>query len=124
MERIVRTYLRKENGYTLIELVVTILLLGLICYFIAAMSVELLRGTNEQGLLVNVAALATAKMEEAARSGTNVNSQVWTQDNDLEWRRLVTTLKPGGCSPSLIEVKIEIRKNSNIVFSLENHIAG
>ena len=115
---------RAEKGYTLIELTITILLLGLICYFIAVMSVELLEGTTEQNLLVQVANLAIAKMEEATRTGTAVISQGWTQSGDLEWRRVVSTLKSDAGSPTLVEVKIEIRKNSDIVFSLENHIAG
>ena len=119
-----RNCLENEKGFTLIELVVTVLLLGLISYFIALMSVELLRGTTQQNILVNVAALATAKMEEAVRTGTDVSSQGWTASGDLQWRRTVTTLKSDNGDPTLVEVKIEIRKNSSVIFSLENHIAA
>jgi prepilin-type N-terminal cleavage/methylation domain-containing protein len=118
-----RVFLRKEKGYTLIELIVTILLLGMICYFVAVMSVELVEGTTEQNLLVNAATLAIDKMEEATRTGVNVASQGWTTSGDLEWRRTVTTLKSDG-GPTLVEVKIEIRKNSHIIFSIKNHIAA
>ena len=114
-----RMYLRKEKGYTLIELVITILLLGLVCYFIALMSVELLRGATEQNILVNVASLATAKMEEAVRTGTDVSSQGWTTSGDLQWRRTVTMLKSDNGDPTLVEVKIEVRKSSNIIFRLK-----
>ena len=119
-----RVYLRKKKGYTLVELITTILLLGLVCYFIALMSVELLRVTTQQNILVNVAALATAKMEEAVRTGTDVSSQGWTASGDLQWRRTVTTLKSDNGDPTLVEVKIEIRKNSSVIFSVENHIAA
>ena len=119
-----REFTNNEGGYTLIELVITILLSGLVCYFVAVMSVELLEGTTQQNRLVNVATLAIAKMEEAASTGTAVASQGWTPSGDLEWRRVVTTLKSDAGSPTLVEVRIEVRRNSSIIFSLVNHISG
>jgi len=116
--------LKNNKGYTLIELVITILVLGLVCYFIINMCTELLLGSTEQTQLVEEANLAQAKMEESVREGVNVSSQSWTTSGAYQWRRVVTTQKSDNCNATLVEVKIEIRKGSNVIFSLVNHIAG
>lgn len=119
-----KNFLKKNKGYTLIELVITILVLGLVCYFIINMCVELLLGSTEQTQLVEVANLASTEMEESFRAGVFVSAQGWTSSDVYEWRRTVTTLKSDGGNPTLVEVKIEIRRDSNTIYSLINHIAG
>ncbi len=119
-----RRYLENKEGYTLIELVITLLVLGLVCYFIINMCVELLLGSAEQTQLVEEVNLALAKMEESFRTGVFVSAQGWTSSGAYEWRRVVTTLKSDNGNPTLVEIKIEIRKGSNIIYSLVNHITG
>lgn len=119
-----KNILKKNKGYTLIELVITLLVLGLVCYFIINMCVELLLGSTEQTQLVEEVNLALAKMEESFRTGVFVSAQGWASSGAYEWRRLVTTLKSDNGNPTLVEIKIEIRKGSNIIYSLINHIAG
>jgi type II secretory pathway pseudopilin PulG len=119
-----KRFLKKSEGYTLIELTITIIVLGLVCYFVVNMCVELLAASAEQTQSVEGTNLAQSKMEEAERIGTSVSSQGWTTSGGYEWRRVVTTLKSQSGSPTLIEVKIEIRKNSVTFFSLTNHLSS
>ena len=114
----------KSAGYTLIELIITILVLGMVCYFVINMCVELLAASQEQTQWVEGINLAQSKMEEAERVGTSITSQDWTPSGGYEWRRVVTTLKSESGNPTLVEIKMEIRKNSQAFYTLLNHFAS
>jgi prepilin-type N-terminal cleavage/methylation domain-containing protein len=118
------TRIRKQNGYTLIELVITIVILGMMTYFLGSMCVELLAGSTQQTEQVEMVNLAISKMEEATRIGVNLSSQAWTSEPPYQWRRSVTTLKSYMGNPTLVTVAIEVKDALGQTFSLINHIEG
>jgi prepilin-type N-terminal cleavage/methylation domain-containing protein len=139
-----------QNGYTLIELVITIIILGLMTYFLGSMCVELLAGSTQQTEQVEMVNLAISQMEEAVKVGVSLTSQGWTSEPPYQWRRTVTTLKSDNGDPTLIKViigvryafapsvtplknyeieskieePIEVKKGSRQTYSLINHIGG
>lgn len=119
-----RMRLRNQNGYTLIELVITVVILGLMTYFLGNMCVELLAGSTQQIKQVEMMSLAISKMEEAIKIGVSLTSQGWTSEPPYQWRRTVTTLKSDGGNPTLVKVTIEAKDASEQTFSLINHIGG
>jgi len=116
--------MKNQKGYTLIELVITVVILGMLAYYLGKMGVELLAGSTQQGRQVEMVNLAISRMEEAIKSGVSVTSQGWTSQSPYQWRRSVTTLKSDAGSPTLVEVTIEVKDASGRIYSLITHIAN
>jgi prepilin-type N-terminal cleavage/methylation domain-containing protein len=116
--------LKKQIGYTLIELVVTIVILGLMTHFLGNMCVELLAGSTEEVEQVDMMNLAVSKMEEAIGIGLNLTSQAWTSEPPYQWRRIVTMLRSDNGNPTLLRVTIEVKDASQQTYSLINHLGG
>lgn len=114
----------KQNGYTLIELVITILILGMMTYFLGNMCGELLSGTTQEKKQVEMVSLAISKMEQATLMGVNLSSQDWTSETPYQWRRVVATLKSNTGNPILVKVTVEVKDALGQAFSLINHIQG
>jgi prepilin-type N-terminal cleavage/methylation domain-containing protein len=112
-----------ESGYTLIELIVTIAVIGLVAYSFSIMETGILSATAEDDLLSRAAHLAECKMEESIRTGVLVPAVDWTDADPFEWRRTVQVLKVTSTQPTLVEVEIQVRKGSAIVCSLTTHLA-
>lgn len=119
-----RKRLRNQDGYTLVELVITIVILGLMTYFLGSMCVELLAGSIQQTKQVEMLNLAISQMEEAIKIGVSLTSQGWTSESPYQWRRTVTTLKSDCGNPALVEVTIEVKDAFGQTYSLLNHIGG
>ncbi len=119
-----RKRLRNQDGYTLVELVITVVILGLMTYFLGRMGVELLAGSTQQTEQVEMLNLAISKMEKTTKIGVSVASQGWTSESPYQWRRSVTTLKSDAGNPTLVEVTIEVKDALGQTYSLINHIGG
>jgi hypothetical protein len=106
------------------EMIVTLLILGLIAYSFSNMHAHLLSASTEEDILYQATQLAESKLEDAITTGVSVLSQGWTASSPFEWRRIVTTLKPSAGDPTLVEVKVQVRKGNKVICSLVTHIAG
>ncbi|MBU8923384.1 MAG: prepilin-type N-terminal cleavage/methylation domain-containing protein [Bacteroidales bacterium] len=113
----------KETGFSLIELIITIAILGLIAYFFSVMQSSILTAASGDDQLTDAVKLAEGKMEVAIQAGTGIQPQDWTADGDLEWKRDVSVLKLDEGAPTLVEVRVSVRKGQSIVCSLFTHIA-
>ena len=113
----------EEAGFSLIELIVTIAIIGLIAYSFSVMQSGILAAASGDDQLTDAVKLAEGKMEEAIQTGAGIQSQSWTTDGDLEWKREVSVLKSDEGSPTLVEMTISVRTGQSIVCSLFTHIA-
>ncbi len=116
--------LDNKAGFTLIELVITICILGLIAYSFSVMQSCLLSAVKVDCEMTAAANLAESIMEESLRAGVGVESQGWVEKSGYEWRRTVVPLRSSGGNATLVEVKVEVRRNGGNLCSLITHIAG
>lgn len=116
--------MRDQKGYTLIELIVTLVILGLVVYFLVHFCSQVLVGSIEEEKLVQATNLAISQMERATSLGLSVTSQGWTSSSPFEWNRTVTVIRSDSLgNPTLLGVEIQVRENSSIVYSLRTHLA-
>lgn len=114
----------RQDGYTLVELVITIVVLGLTTHFLGSMCIGLLAGSIQQIKQVEMSNLAVSQMEEVVKTGVNVTSQGWTSVTPYQWRRIVNTLRSSDGNPTLVEVTIEVKDTFGQKYSLLNHLGG
>jgi prepilin-type N-terminal cleavage/methylation domain-containing protein len=112
-----------ESGFSLIELIVTIAILGLIAYSFSVMQSSILAAASGDDELTDAVKLAEGKMEEAIQEGAEIQSQGWTSDGNHEWKRDVSVLRSDEGDPSLVEMIVSVRRGQSIVCSLFTHIA-
>lgn len=116
--------LDEKDGFTLIELVITIGILGLIAYSYSVMQSNLLSAVKIDDEMSAAMRLAESMMEDSLRAGIGVESRGWIEASGYEWRRTVVPLKSSEGSITLVEVKVEVRRNGGNLCSLITHIAG
>ena len=114
---------KTTSGFTLIELMITIIILGLVGYSFSMMESHIVFETNDQKTLTKAVILAEEKMEGAVAEGTGIQSIDWTDCCGLEWRRSVNMLESEDGTPTLVEVTVEVRSNGKVVCSLYTHVA-
>jgi len=112
-----------SRGFSLIELVITIVIFGLVAYSFSLIQSHLNANSGKEILLTKSIVLAEKKMEEAIAEGVSVQSTGWNVEDELDWRRTVTVLRQSGSQPTLVEVRVDVRKNDKIIYSLFTHIA-
>ena len=112
-----------KRGFSLIELVITIVIFGFVAYSFSIIQSHLDINSGREILLTKSIVLAEKKMEEAIVEGISVQSTGWNNESGLEWRRTVTVLRQSGGQPTLIEVKIDVRKDGKVIYSLFTHMA-
>ena len=117
------TPVRDSRGFSLIELVITIVIFGFVAYSFSLIQSHLNANSGKEILLTKSIVLAEKKMEEAIAEGVSVQSTGWSVDGGLEWRRTISVLKQSGSQPTLVEVRVDVRKNEKIIYSLFTHIA-
>ncbi|MBN2072234.1 MAG: type II secretion system protein [Candidatus Krumholzibacteriota bacterium] len=113
-----------QSGFTLIELIITIVILGMIAYSFSSMYAGLLSASSHDDMMTRAAQIAENRMEDSVRSGVGIAPVSWTADSGYEWMRDVTVLKDSGGAPTLVKIEVRIRKDERIICSLVTHIAG
>ncbi len=112
-----------EKGFTLVELLITIAILGTVVYSFSIMQSQVLSAASEDDKLTGAVKVAEKRMEESILTGASVQPLDWTAEGDCEWRRTVTSLRSSGENPTLVEVRIVVRRENVIICSLVTHIA-
>lgn len=114
---------KKDGGFTLIELVVTIVLLGILAVPLFTLIANMMGGVGQHSESTEAVNLGISKMEEAVTAGVAA-----TEDSGYGgryyWVRDTTRLK-GAPADSLVKVEILIKRRpgSAAIFSLINHLA-
>jgi len=117
------TPVRDSRGFSLIELVITIVIFGFVAYSFSLIQSHLNANSGKEILLTKSIVLAEKKMEEAIAEGVSVQSTDWNVEGGLEWKRTISVLRQSGSQPTLVEVRVDVRKNEKIIYSLFTHIA-
>lgn len=114
---------RCPKGFTLIELVITIVLMGLLVIPLISMITELMRGSSQHAQNNAVVNLAISKMEEAVNTGVFTTKDS-AYASGYFWVRDTVNLK-GSPTDSLIAVEIIIKTKPGAqpIFTLKNHLA-
>ena len=116
--------MRNQKGYTLIELIITLVILGLVVYFLIHFCSQIIVGSEEEEKIVRATNLAISQMEGATSLGLSISSQDWTPSPPFEWNRAVRAIKSDSLgNPTLVEVEMQIRVNRDTVYSLITHLA-
>ncbi len=113
-----------ESGFSLIELIVTIAILGLVAYSFSVMQSGILAAASVDDELTDAVKLAEGKMEESIQQGTGIETLGWTLVGNFEWKRDVSVLKSDEGVPTLVEMTVSVRRGQSILCSLFTHIAG
>ncbi len=110
-------------GFSLVELIITIVIFGFIAYSFSMMQSHIVHQSVREKLLTKSFLLAEEKMEESIAEGVNVQPVDWTSEGGVEWRRSVSILQEQSGAPTLVEIWIDIRKDGKILCSLFTHVA-
>jgi len=110
-------------GYSLIELIVTVVILGLVVASFASFGSGILVQSAENDELAAAIRIARSRMEEAAGMGTGLVSTGWVASSSYEWRRQVDVLRADPNGPTLVEVRVYVRNSGGLICSLMTHIA-
>ncbi len=114
--------MRNQDGFSLMELLVTIVILGFVAYSFSTMQMHILYASVEEDDLFNAARLVENRMEETINLGVGTKTTKWIKSGEYEWKRTVTVLKKFGKNPTLVEVRIQVRKGKEQLCSLITHI--
>jgi len=117
------TPVKDNRGFSLIELVITIVIFGFVAYSFSLIQSHINVNSGREILLTKSMVLTEKKMEESIAVGVSVQSTGWNAVGELEWRRTVTVLRQSGSQPTLVELRVDVRKNDKIIYSLFTHIA-
>ncbi|MCD6380011.1 prepilin-type N-terminal cleavage/methylation domain-containing protein [bacterium] len=118
-----RRFAGNQSGFTLIELIITVIILGFIAYSFTNMGSHLLSTSTDNESLYRAVQISRNRMEEAVGIGTGVSSKGWTASSSLEWNREVTVLKSSDGQPSLVAIRVSVRKNGVVLCTLVTHMA-
>jgi len=113
-----------QGGFTLIELIITVIILGFIAYSFTNMGSHILSASTDNESLYRAVRIGRNIMESSVAVGTTVTAQGWTVSSSLEWRREVRVLKSSGGQPTLVAIRVSVRKNGAVLCSLITHTAG
>jgi prepilin-type N-terminal cleavage/methylation domain-containing protein len=111
------------SGYSLIELVISVVILGLVVSSFAAVGNHMLAASAENDRVSKAALIATTRMEESVRNGTGSVSAGWISDPPYQWKREVSVLKSDTEGPTLVQVRVTVRDDRGVICSLITHLA-
>ncbi len=112
-----------SGGFTLVELIITVLVLGLIGWSFSALYSGLLSAATEDESGTGALLLAESVMEKSIGAGVDVATTGWISSSSYQWKRGVTVLRSGAGGPTLVEVRVRVRDDSGMICSLVTHIA-
>lgn len=112
-----------SRGYSLIELIVSVVILGLVVAGFSKVGTHVVTLSADNGNMTEAVRIVRNGMEEAVRSGTSAGSTGWISEGSFQWKREVNVLRSGPDGPTLIEVKVKVKNSRGLICSLFTHIA-